>query len=256
MPIISELVASNGVAKGRRPEAASVETVAGFAPADSFRPVDRAYAGIREAILDGSLKPGEHLREEPLAALTGTSRTPVREALRRLVTEGLATAVNRHRYVTHFSYDEVAVIFDVRARLESYAAQIASTTITNDELALLKEIVEDIDRVVLDDCDDEDQHFGELNARFHTTIVGATRSQQLSLLIAPTLALPLDMIKRRVWEQPLGIRRSNQQHREIIAALESGDGQWAAASMSSHILSTKPVAGDLRFAVKSKPNRG
>ena len=250
MPITSELVASNGVSNDRRPEAASVAIVAGPAPADSFRPVDRAYAGIREAILDGSLKPGEHLREEPLAALTGTSRTPVREALRRLVTEGLATAVNRHRYVTHFSYDEVAVIFDVRARLESYAAQIASTTITDGELTLLKAIVEDIDRVALEDCDDRDQRFGELNARFHTTIVGATRSRQLGLLIAPTLALPLDMIKRRVWEQPLGIGRSNQQHREIIAALESGDGQWASAAMSSHILSTKPVATNRRFAAK------
>jgi DNA-binding transcriptional MocR family regulator len=79
------------------------------------KPAERAYLGIRHAILTGLLKGGDHLREETLAQMTGTSRTPVREALRRLVAEGLATADNRHRFVTDFSYDEVVIIFDGRA---------------------------------------------------------------------------------------------------------------------------------------------
>ena len=66
----------------------------------------------------------------------------------RLVGEGLATTVNRHRYVSDFSFDEVVVIFDVRARLEGYAAQIAAQKITAAELDRLKAVADDIDRVI------------------------------------------------------------------------------------------------------------
>ena len=66
--------------------------------------VDRAYEGIRRRILDGSFRPGEHLREAQLAEMNSTSRTPVRTALKRLSTEGLVTiGENRRSYVAGFS---------------------------------------------------------------------------------------------------------------------------------------------------------
>src|SRR5215203_5659482 len=81
------------------------------------RPADKAYLGIRRAILTGVLKSGDHLREEPLAQMTGTSRTPVRDALGRLVAEGLAVQINRHRFVADFSFEEITVVFGLRARI-------------------------------------------------------------------------------------------------------------------------------------------
>ncbi len=219
-------------ASNRPRQSASVES-------DDARPVDKAYSGIRAAILSGALPPGEHLREETLAAMTGTSRTPVRDALTRLVGEGLATVVNRHRFVTDFSFDEVSVIFDVRARLEGYAAQIAARNIAACELERLRCVVDDIDAVIAADIDALER-FRRLNSQFHAVVIGAAKSAQLRALIAPTLALPLESIKNRLWEQPIAMVRSNDQHREIIAALERGDAQWAAAAMSNHILSTKP----------------
>jgi DNA-binding GntR family transcriptional regulator len=207
---------------------------------DVARPVERAYAGIREAILAGRLAPGAHLREEALAALTGTSRTPVREALRRLVAEGLATADKRHRYVTDFSREAIVIIFDVRARLESYAAQIAASKIGAEEIARLRNLIAAIDRVQAEWAPDGDRRFAELNAEFHRTILEAARSPQLLSLAAPALAVPLVVIKQFLLYQTIDVRRSNDQHRDILAALEARNGEWAASAMQGHILSTRP----------------
>lgn len=217
---------------------------------DASRPVERAYQGIRRAILMGELKPGEHLREEPLAALTGTSRTPVREALRRLVAEGLATAENRHRFVTDFSYEEVVIVFELRAKIESYAAGAAAAKITDEELRTLERIIDEIDQIDRSNGAEAANRFIALNTRFHTTIVNATRSRQLKMMTAQAVSLPLVLIKQFVWDQSINIVRSNAQHRDILAALSQRNGEWAATAMAGHILSTKPRPRD---AAPGKP---
>lgn len=217
---------------------------------ETQRPVDRAYEGIRHAILTGVLKPGEHLREEPLSAMTGTSRTPVREALRRLVAEGLATAENRHRFVTDFSYEEVVIVFDIRAKLESHAAGVAAQKITDEEIRALERLVLAIDEIDPAGGGEAANRFITLNAHFHRIIVDATRSRQLKHLTAQAVALPLVLIKQFVWDQSINITRSNAQHRDIVMALAQRNSEWAATAMAAHILSTKPRPhGD-------KPRRG
>ena len=103
----------------------------GRSPDDlDLRPVDRAYNGIRQLILSGSLNAGEHLGEELLADLTATSCTPVREALRRLAAEGLVVvAANRRSYVAEFDPFEADAVFEIRSRLESFAAELAAAKI-------------------------------------------------------------------------------------------------------------------------------
>lgn len=238
----------NAPDKRARPEDTEIrinpELVARLKLAEIQRPVDRAYEGIRQAILTGVLKPGEHLREEPLAAMTGTSRTPVREALRRLVGEGLATAENRHRFVTDFSYEEVVIVFELRAKVESYAAGVAATKITAEELDTLERLIEEIDRIDLSDNVQAANRFIALNTEFHSTIVNATRSRQLKLMTAQAVSLPLVLIKQFVWDQRINIVRSNAQHRDILAALSQRNSEWAATAMAGHILSTKPRPRD------------
>lgn len=204
------------------------------------RPVDRAYEGIRNAILTGTLKPGDHLREESLADMTGTSRTPVREALRRLVAEGLATVENRHRFVTDFSYEEVVIVFELRAKVESYAAAVAAAKITAAELDMLARLIDEIDAIDPSRHADAVHRFITLNTEFHSAIVRATRSRQLKLMTAQAVSLPLVLIKQFVWDQSINIARSNAQHRDILAALTQRNSEWAASAMSGHILSTKP----------------
>lgn len=216
------------------------ELVARLKRSQTDRPVDRAYEGIRQAILTGVLKPGEHLREEQLAAMTGTSRTPVREALRRLVGEGIATAENRHRFVTDFSYEEVVIVFELRAKVESYAAGVAASKITAEELETLERVISEIDQIDPGGGADAVHMFITLNSEFHSTIVNATRSRQLKLMTAQAVSLPLVLIKQFVWDQRINIVRSNAQHRDILAALSQRNSEWAATAMAGHILSTKP----------------
>lgn len=208
------------------------------------RPVEKAYQGIRQAILRGELKPGDHLPEEMLAAMTGTSRTPVREALRRLATEGLATVSNRHRFVTHFSPEEVSIIFDIRAQHEGYAASIAAQKITPAELDHLKHLIDAMAEIESDTSSAVVERFLELNTEFHTVVVDATRSTQLKRLTAPAAALPLILVKQFVMEQRVDVARSNRQHRDIHEALSARNSEWAKAAMSGHILSTKPTLRD------------
>lgn len=206
----------------------------------SVRPAERAYQGIRHAILTGALKPGELLVEEMLAAMTGTSRTPVRDALRRLVTEGLATVSSRHRYVTEFTFAEVEIAFDVRARLEGYTAGVAAERITPAELKRAAGIIADIDRIGSDHSEAALARFVELNTRFHQLILHSARSHQLKHMLAPAAALPLALLKQILLDQDVDIVRSNQQHRDILAALQARDKDAASAIMMEHILSTKP----------------
>jgi DNA-binding GntR family transcriptional regulator len=209
------------------------------------RPADKAYLGIRRAILTGALKSGEHLREEPLAQMTGTSRTPVRDALGRLVAEGLAVQVNRHRFVADFSFGEITVVFGLRARIEGYAASLAAQRITQSEIEKLAEIINRIDQLAGLDPEAAAERFLKLNAEFHAVIVRATRSSQLQALVAQTVAVPLTTIKKFVWDQKLNIARSNAQHRDILEALTQRDSDWAEASMTGHILSTRPKSPPL-----------
>ncbi|TFF27689.1 GntR family transcriptional regulator [Jiella endophytica] len=205
------------------------------------RPAERAYQGIRRAILRGELPAGSHLGEEALAKMTGTSRTPVREALRRLVGEGLARANQRHRFVADFSFEEVSIVFEIRARLESYAARIAAAAVTAEELEQLERIVDAIDEIGPGAGDAGLKRFVALNTRFHAAIIGATHSTQMQTLSAQALSLPLELIKQFVWEQRVNIARSNDQHRDIVAALRARNADWAEAAMSGHILSTRPA---------------
>lgn len=204
------------------------------------RPSDRAYLRIRNAILTGELGAGTRLREEPLADLTETSRTPVRAALERLVAEGLARVEGRNRYVIDHSSEETAVVFEIRARLESLAARLAAERIEPDELAMLEETIERIDEVEPLDPAIAADRFVTLNGQFHDIILTASRSHQLTILGRQAASLPLVLLKSLLWRQGIGIARSNAQHRDILLAITEGNGDWAAAAMASHVLSTRP----------------
>lgn len=214
---------------------------------DAIKPAERAYLGIRQAILSGELPGGAHLREEALAVLTGTSRTPVRHALQRIVAEGLARADGCHRFVADFSFGEVMIMFELRARLESYAARIAASNASEGDFQTLEGIIAEIDRLDLEAADanlaankDIFVAFQELNSRFHACVIESTGSVQMTSLSQQAVALPLELIKQIVWSQKVNIRRSNEQHKDILAALRARNPDWAEAAMAGHILSTKP----------------
>jgi len=103
------------------------------------RASDRAYNHIRNMILSGELQPGVQIREEELAELCGVSRTPVRDALRRLEAELFVRRNESQRsFVSDWSLDDLEEAFQLRAMLEAYAARRAATRISWDQLARLR----------------------------------------------------------------------------------------------------------------------
>ena len=103
------------------------------------RAADRAYSEIRGMILSGELAPGSQVSEEALAVHCKVSRTPVRDALRRLESDLLVRRSESQRtFVTEWSLDDIADGFELRAMLESHAAKRAAERISEAEIALLR----------------------------------------------------------------------------------------------------------------------
>ena len=108
---------------------------------------DAAYRALRQAILQGDLAPGERLRSDALASELRVSRTPVREALRKLEAEGLVRARARVSIVRAFSEQDLTELFYVREALEGMAARLAAENATPGEIAEIRELLDDMEAV-------------------------------------------------------------------------------------------------------------
>ena len=112
---------------------------------DEYKPLrDVVFENLREAILEGQLKPGQRLMEVQLAEQLGVSRTPVREAIRKLELEGLVVMLPRKgAYVANMSLKDVIDALEVRASLEGLSASLAAERISDIDLKKLKRIAEE-----------------------------------------------------------------------------------------------------------------
>ncbi len=203
------------------------------------RAVDVAYRYIRRAIVVGDLHSGESIQETRLAELTGVSRTPVREALGRLHSEGLVV-LERYRksYVAHFTEQDLVERFRLRAMLEGHAAGRAATRITPEGLAELDRIEEAMEAAfAVDGWHRHLEAFDRLNNEFHVVIARAAASPRLVGILASALELPASIFPE--YSEPRDERtlRTHRQHREIIAALRMRNVRWAEAAMAAHLLS-------------------
>jgi DNA-binding GntR family transcriptional regulator len=193
---------------------------------------DLVAALIRELVITGELAAGEQLRQRDLAQRFGVSQTPVREAMRRLESEGLLTC-DTHRGFTVASPElgPVEENFQIRAALESLGASLAARKIDASGLARLRDL-NDRMRALPDD----DPRYAELNREFHFAIYEHARSPLLLSLM------------RLLWASLHGGPRvtrthaeSARQHDEILHALADGDDAGAAARTYQHIMGADPV---------------
>lgn len=198
------------------------------------RASDRAYGAIREMIMSGELAPGDALGEEALADRCGVSRTPVRDALRRLEAEMLVTRSDTQRsFVADWSLDDVADLFELRAMLEGHAARRAAERMNDAALQTLRSCNASLRKAVTSSPPDVDS-FLERNREFHALILDAAGSRKLVSLLASVIEQPV------VWrtahhygEEEL--RRSCGEHDELLAAFARRDGAWAESIMAGHI---------------------
>jgi DNA-binding GntR family transcriptional regulator len=205
------------------------------------RPADRAYAWIRDRIFAGDFAPRAHLKEEDLARRIGVSRSPVRDALRRLAGEGMVVAEReRGTYVKEFTRAEIDEIFQLRAALEAYAAALAAQRIEPASLARLEALASKM-RAIRQSGEAAFARFSALNNDFHRTILAAAKSPRLESLLDPLLSIPVFLLKHYNWRpEQVDIERSNVEHRELMDALRARDPVWARTRMHAHIISRRP----------------
>jgi DNA-binding GntR family transcriptional regulator len=205
-----------------------------------------AYDTVRQLILDGSYVPGQRMLEEELALRIGVSRTSLRDCLRRLAGEGLVRIEpNRGTFVAELSSAEIEEIFQLRAVLEGHATALAALNATEDDLSELTRIASEIDQLLAQqDASDASlfSRFQECNTRFHFCILRASGSRRLQSMSTALLELPLVTMKQQMWPGEISVRRSNEQHWEIIQALRARDPLLSRLRLQAHIMNTRPRA--------------
>ncbi|ROO24502.1 GntR family transcriptional regulator [Salinisphaera orenii MK-B5] len=202
----------------------------------SFGPVrrrsieDEVYMRMREAILKGEIEGGERLVHEDLASRFGTSRIPVRDALKRLVFDGLVDADERGVCrVSHFGLEDVEEIYSLREMLEAQAVVKATAQLTDEEIDELERLQGDIEAAA--EAGDK-QTYVELNQEFHRELYDSADQPRLSRMIyglwqgLPPLT-PMAIDNRLV--------QAAREHRGILSALRERDADAAGSAMREHI---------------------
>jgi DNA-binding GntR family transcriptional regulator len=189
---------------------------------------------LREAILDGTLPPGEHLKQDSLCAQFGLSPTPVREALRDLESEGLVEHFPHHGVVVTdiTSAELLALLVPVRLAIESFALPLAAERMSDEDWARLEAIVEEMGRqaqsaslVALNDLD----------VAFHQTAIAASGSphaDQLWRSVLPRIRVQF----RRLAPLHRELSEIQEEHRRLLTALKSRDAETIVAALQEHIL--------------------
>lgn len=210
---------------------------------DGHPPLGRnASAGaadlIRQAIVGGRVSPGQRLKEEELAQQLGISRTPVREALLVLQTEGLVEASpNRGATVRKYELPDLEDMYELRALLEGNAARRAATRIDAHSLRRLHESCARFDKLV--GGSDLSSLVAE-NALFHETILAAADSERLADMVRQVIAMPL-VYKSYFWYSPEQAKASAHCHRQLTNALERHDPGRAESIMREHVYEAADV---------------
>jgi DNA-binding GntR family transcriptional regulator len=199
----------------------------------------KAYTLVRQRILSGDYPPSLRITEQEIANASGVSRTPVREALQRLQNEGLVrVTANQGAVVVDWNDDDVSDVFELRAVLEPYGAARAAARISAEGVARLRKLAEAQYEESENRRPGYTGRIGALNSEFHRTLHECADSPRLSMLMPMLIEAPL-MMRTFTRYEATELLRSASHHLEIVAALEAGDADWAAAVMRSHVLAAQ-----------------
>lgn len=220
---------------------------------------EKAYEALLHRIQRGQLPSGAFLVEGDLARDLGVSRTPVREAIRRLAAEGLVLTEGRRRAtVREFGEDQVEELYELRARLESYAAARAATRLDATALARLSALADEMEQCAAAGTEAATARFADLNDRFHQLILDGARGEHLAAALRPVLQIQLLLLQRYRHTIHEHLERSCWHHRELIRAFELRDAELAGRQMELHMLSARSAgpahaAGNGAVAIDPEP---
>ncbi len=200
---------------------------------DNYKPLrEIVFEAIREAIINGVLKPGERLMEIQLADEMGVSRTPVREAIRKLELEGFVVMIPRKgAYVAGLSMKDIADVFEIRAALEGLAAGLAAERITEEELEELERLLVRIGECI---------YSNDLNAvieqdtEFHDVLFRATRNERLVQIVS-NLREQIQRYRTASLSSPGRMKLALEEHKQIVEALSERNVEKAQRLAREHI---------------------
>lgn len=198
---------------------------------------ERAYAALLARIADGQVSAGERLMEQSLARELGVSRTPVRDALKRLAAEGLVD-IEPHRgaQVVSLTPEDVAALYAMRAEFEPVAARLAVPAMTDEDVNRLADLAARMERVV--DQGEDPAALTSLNNDFHAVFVEGSGNRHLAIALQ-ALFRPAVVTRTFRRYDRRALERSMRHHAELVDAAGARDGAWAEAVMRAHILSAR-----------------
>ena len=200
---------------------------------DAYKPLREVVSEtLRQAIKDGVLKPGERLMEIQLADELGVSRTPIREAIRKLELEGFVVMVPRRgTYVADISLKDIAQVFEIRSALEELAAGLAAERITPDELEYLERILVEINEYI---DNDEFDKIVDTDVRFHDVLYHASRNQRL-VDILNNLREQMLRFRSISMHYPGRLAATWEEHRQMVENIAEHNSAMARKVAKKHM---------------------
>jgi DNA-binding GntR family transcriptional regulator len=206
---------------------------------------ERAYEYLKSAILSGRFNPGKRLTEEHLAKEMGVSRTPVREALHKLESEGLIKPLETRGFiVSKDSREEIEELFDMRAILEGYGLRVISEKVSEDLLEQLNGFIEKAGDALRRK---QIREVFKWNTQFHDTLHRmVSEKKRLHRLLVNVRKYVL-RYRENTLQYPDGGRRALDGHRKIVMALRLKDPDLCERVMREHIQEAKEDALQFLF---------
>jgi len=200
---------------------------------DSYQPLRESVCeSLRDAIRKGILRPGDRLMEIQLADELGVSRTPVREAIRKLELEGyIITMPRRGTYVANLSIRDVNEVFEIRTSLDALAGELAAERITDEELEALQRLLVKLGHYVEEGDMDK---IVETDVKFHDVLYQASRNSRLVGIIS-NLREQLTRFRTTSMSFPGRLKATLEEHRALVEAIAQGDAASARSAAEYHM---------------------
>ena len=223
------------MARVKRP-ATSVSKIEKSKTSSNESVVEAIIRRIKVNIRNGGYAPGQRLIEVDVQLMTGTSRGPVREAMRRLAAEGVLEILHQKgARVRKLTREDIEGLYDVREVIEGFAAGRAAT---QHKIPSFRQRLKDLDKEFVEKYDGSPQSWMDYNEHFHDFIVSQSSNIHLERALK-NLQIPMVMLRLASFIDRDFVARAHSEHREITKHLLAGDSVKAERAMRKHVQLTK-----------------
>jgi DNA-binding GntR family transcriptional regulator len=210
---------------------------------------EKTYRRLKAYVLSGKIEPGGRVHQEMCAEVLNVSRTPVREALQRLVSEGLVERYEDRGFrLVQLTIDELEELFDMRAVLEAFVMRTVCQRITDETIEKLSQWVEESEAAL--DRQDPEGIF-QANTAFHNTLYSLIEDRKRFHAMLRNMKDHILRYRKQTLMQFDRARKSINAHKKIIFALKTRDPNLTGYLMRIHIQESKEDALEINFGIKN-----